>query len=122
MRVEACACCSANCRDSEQPKKRCSFCRFSRPNLLISASQHRTDRQRRTNSKERQRIHNSFLPKNVWNVMIGNCPVKRVTQNSLFPKHNRHETEDCEKSYREYRCLNNRISWGKATASSIARK
>ena len=31
--------------------------------------------------------------------MISNCPVERVVEDALLPKHNRHETERCEKSY-----------------------
>ena len=67
-------------------------------------------------------VHDSLLPKNMRNVMIGNCPVKRVTEDPLFPKHNRHETEDCEKSCRECSCLNNRIRSRQTAASTVARE
>ena len=64
----------------------------------------------------------SLLPEYMRNVMIGNCPVKRLMENALLPKYNRHKTEDCEKSCREYGCLNNRIRSRQTAASSIARE
>src|SRR5215831_3818878 len=121
MRVKAGTCCSTNRRGSEQSKKRCSFRHFPSPNLILIPAHHdRPDYQRQTRAGERQCEQDSFLPKYVRNVMIGNCPVKRVMENTLFPKHNRHETESCEKSCRERRCLNNRIRSRQTAASSIA--
>jgi hypothetical protein len=54
--------------------------------------------------------------------MIGNCPVKRVMEDALFPKHSCHETESCEKPCREDSCLNDRIRSRQTAAGSIARE
>src|SRR5438874_7949742 len=53
------------------------------------------------------------------NVMISNCPVKRVMEDALFPKDNRHGTQDYEKAKREHGCLNDRILWRRTATSSI---
>src|SRR5207249_3738296 len=87
MRVKTCACCSADCRGSEQSEKRCSFRSSPSPNLiLISARHYRPDHERQTGSEKGQRLHDSLLPKNMGNVMIGNCPIERVMKNALLPK------------------------------------
>src|SRR5437667_3319927 len=123
MSVKACARRGADRRGSKQPEKRCSFRRPSSPNLtLIPARHYRADYQRQTGSEEGQRILDSLLPKNMRNVMISNCPVERLMKNALLPKNNRHQTEGCEKSYRKYSCLNDRIRSRQAAASSIARE
>src|SRR6266478_8737019 len=123
MRVKAGARCSADRRGGKQPEERCSFWRPPSPNLtLIPARHYRPDNQRQTGPDERQREQDSFLPKHVRNVMIGNCPVERLMEDALLPKYNRHETEGCEKSYREYGCLNDRIRSRQTSAGSIARE
>src|SRR6266566_4357389 len=120
VRVKASARCSANHRGGKQPEKRCSFCRPTSPNLtLIAARHYRPDYQRQTGPEEGERIHDSLVPKNMRNVMIGNCPVERLTENALLPKYNRHQTDGCDKSCREHSCLKDRICSGQASAISI---
>jgi hypothetical protein len=99
VRIKASARCGANRRGRKQPEKRCSFCRPPSPNLtLIPARHYRPDYQRQTSSEEGQRNQDSFLPEHMRHVMIGNCPVERIMENALLPKHNRHQTKGCEKS------------------------
>src|SRR4029077_16994361 len=104
-------------------EKRYSFCRLPSPNLTLMPPRHyRADCQRQTRPEEDQRILDPRSPKNMRNIMIGNCPVKRLMENALSPKHNCHKTEGCEKSCREHGCLNDRIRSRQAAASSIARE
>src|SRR5215471_13472446 len=99
MWVKAGACCSADRRRGKQTQKRCPFGRPASPNLtFIPAPHYCAEYQRQTGSKEGQRVHNSLLPEHMWNVMIGNCPVKRLVKDALLPKDNRHKTEGRGKS------------------------
>src|SRR6266478_6004025 len=123
VRVKASARCSADRRGCKQPEKRCSFRRPPSPNLtLIPARHYRPDYQRQTGPEEAQRNHDSLLPKNMRNVMIGNGPVESLTEDALLPKYNRHQADGCEEPCREYSCLNDRIRSRQAAASSIARE
>src|SRR5215471_21649880 len=123
MKVEASTCCGANRRRGEQPEERYLFRRSPSPNLaFIPAGQSRTDHQRQTESEEGQRVLHSILPEHMRNVMIANCPVKRVVKDRLFRKHDRDETEDRKKSYRKNRGLDDGIRWRQIPARSITRE
>jgi hypothetical protein len=93
MKVKAGACCSANRRTASN-QKRCSTAVF--PAQISSLSRHANIAPitKGKQLEEHQRVDDSLRQKR--NIMIGNCPVKRLMENALLPKHNRHKTEDCE--------------------------